>query len=518
MSLLDLIKKIEKIAKSQQGVHSVFRGDIYENWNKPDVQYISVNVAITNYTQHIIDAYDEYEVYLYCGDRLLQDNSNEYEVLTNTQRVLVNIISILDSDEKIDVVDEVQYINFVQSFADYVAGEYVRFNVRVPLDVNNCDLVLDEPIELTINKNGIYELNGNYRVTVAVPQCEEVIRELETQIETLETEKAELQESLNTALNQIEIDNNTISELQAAIEAKNAEIENLQNTIANLRNEISDKNADINNLQTQITELESEKTDLQNRLTEALNNIETLNTTIIDLQSDIEAKNALINDLNNTIVTLRDEITAKQTEIERLNSELDAINASINMERSTSIVDNGTYVSEDKLGWNNVIVNVSTGSDCEEVIRNLQAEIDRLENEVNSKNTEINNLQTQITQLENEKADLQNRLTEALNTIQTLNTTISELQATIEAKSEDINNLTLQIEALQRELDALKADINATRTVTYTANGTYVANEKIGYNEVIVNVPNLSYVEMTQAEYDALAVKDSNTFYGILPN
>lgn len=448
MSLLDLIKKIEEIAKSQQGVHSVFRGDIYDNWNKPDIQYISVNVAITNYTQHIIDAYDEYEVYLYCGDRLLQDNSNEYEVLTNTQRVLVNIISILDSYEKIDVVDEVQYVNFVQSFADYVAGEYVRFNVRVPLDVNNCDLVLDEPIELTINKNGIYEINGNYRVTVAVPLCEDVIRELETQIETLETEKAELQESLDTALNQIEVDNNTISELQAAIEAKNALIEELQTTITNLRNEIE----------------------------------------------------------------------AKQTEIERLNGEIDSINASINMERSTSIVDNGTYVSQDKLGWNKVIVNVSTGSNCEEVIRNLQAEIDRLENEVTSKNAEISNLQTQIETLETEKADLQNRLTEAQNTIQTLNTTITELQATIEAKSEDINNLSAQIATLQGELDALKADINATRTVTYTENGNYTTENKLGYNEVIVNVPTLSYVEMTQAEYDALAVKDSNTFYGILPN
>ena len=443
MSLLDLIKKIEKIAKSQQGVHSVFRGDIYDNWNKPDVQYISVNVAITNYTQHIIDAYDEYEVYLYCGDRLLQDNSNEYEVLTNTQRVLVNIISILDSYEKIDVVDEVQYVNFVQSFADYVAGEYVRFNVRVPLDVNNCDLVLDEPIELTINRNGIYEINGNYRVTVAVPQCEEVIAELQTQIDTLENEKAELQESLNTALNQIEVDNNTITELQAAIEAKNAEIENLQNTIVNLRNEIA----------------------------------------------------------------------AKQTEIERLNGELDAINASINTERSTSIVENGTYESQDKLGWNKVIVNVATGSDCEEVIRNLQAEIDRLENEVSSKNTEIVNLQAQITQLENDKTDLQNRLTEAQSTIQTLNNTITELNAVIEAKSDDINNLSAQITTLQGELDALKADINATRTVTYTANGSYTAENKLGYNVINVNVPTLGYVEMTQAEYDALEVKDNNKFY-----
>ena len=518
MSLLDLIKKIEDIAKSQQGVHSVFRGDIYDNWNKPDVQYISVNVAITNYTQHIIDAYDEYEVYLYCGDRLLQDNSNEYEVLTNTQRVLVNIISILDSYEKIDVVDEVQYVNFVQSFADYVAGEYVRFNVRVPLDVNNCDLVLDEPIELTINKNGIYELNGNYRVTVAVPQCEEVIRELQTQIDTLETEKAELQENLNTALNQIDVDNNTISELQAAIEEKNALINDLNNTIANLRNEISDKNTEITNLQTQITELNSEKSDLQNRLTEALNNIETLNTTIDNLQAAIEAKNALIEELQTTIANLRNEIATKQTEIERLNGELDAINASINAERSTSIVENGTYESQDKLGWNKVVVNVSTGSDCEEVIRNLQAEIDRLENEVATKNAEITNLESQISTLNSEKQTLQNSLTEAQNTIQTLNNTITELNVVIEAKSEDINNLSAQIATLQGELDALKADINATRTVTYTENGNYTTENKLGYNVINVNVPTLGYVEMTQAEYDALSVKDSNTFYGILPN
>ena len=442
MSLLDLIKKIENIAKSQQGVHSVFRGDIYENWNKPDVQYISVNVAITNYTQHIIDAYDEYEVYLYCGDRLLQDNSNEYEVLTNTQRVLVNIISILDSYEKIDVVDEVQYVNFVQSFADYVAGEYVRFNVRVPLDVNNCDLVLDEPIELTINRNGIYEINGNYRVTVAVQQgeCEEVIAELQTQIDTLETEKAELQESLNTALNQIEIDNNTITELQAAI----------------------------------------------------------------------EAKNALINDLNNTIANLRNEIATKQTEIERLNGELAAINASINAERSTSIVENGTYESQDKIGWNKVVVNVDTG---EETIRNLQAEIARLESDIASKNAEITNLQSQISTLNSEKQTLQNSLTEAQNTIETLNTTITELNAVIEAKSADINNLSAQIATLQGELDALQADINATRTVTYTANGTYTAENKIGYNEITVNVPSMTYVEMTQAQYDALETKDNNTFY-----
>ena len=66
---------------------------------------------------------------------------------------------------------------------------------------------------------------------------------------------------------------------------------------------------------------------------------------------------------------------------------------------------------------------------------------------------------------------------------------------------------------MQRELDALKSDINATRTVTYTENGNYTTENKLGYNVINVNVPTLGYVEMTQAEYDALGTKDINKFY-----
>ena len=94
-----------------------------------------------------------------------------------------------------------------------------------------------------------------------------------------------------------------------------------------------------------------------------------------------------------------------------------------------------------------------------------------------------------------------------------MNNTITELNATIESKNTEINNLSAQIATLQGELDALQADINATRTVTYTANGTYTAENKIGYNEIIVNVPSMTYVEMTQAQYDALEAKENNTFY-----
>lgn len=155
--------------------------------------------------------------------------------------------------------------------------------------------------------------------------------------------------------------------------------------------------------------------------------------------------------------------------------------------KKVTITQNGKY---QLIGRNDVTVYVIGG--CEEVIRELQE---------------------QIEELETEKAELQESLNTALNQIEIDNNTISELQATIEAKSEDINNLSVQITTLQGELDALKADINATRTVTYVSNGTYVSEEKIGFNKINVNVPTVKYVEMTQAQYDALTVKDNNTIY-----
>lgn len=60
----------------------------------------------------------------------------------------------------------------------------------------------------------------------------------------------------------------------------------------------------------------------------------------------------------------------------------------------------------------------------------------------------------------------------------------------------------------------------AAKSTTITENGTYVAQttDNIdGYSQVTVNIPSISYVELTQAEYDALAEKDNNTIYLITP-
>ena len=156
--------------------------------------------------------------------------------------------------------------------------------------------------------------------------------------------------------------------------------------------------------------------------------------------------------------------------------------------KKVNITQNGNY---QLIGRNDVTVDVK-GGNCEEVIRELQG---------------------QINVLENEKAELQESLNTALNQIEIDNNTISELQAAIEAKNAEISEKTTQIATLQGELDSLQSAIDATREVTYVSNGNYTTDEKIGFNKINVNVPTVTYVEMTQAQYDALSVKDNNTIY-----
>ena len=156
--------------------------------------------------------------------------------------------------------------------------------------------------------------------------------------------------------------------------------------------------------------------------------------------------------------------------------------------KKVTITQNGEY---QLVGRNDVTVDVK-GGNCEEVIRELQEQIDTLETE---------------------KAELQESLNTALNQIEVDNNTISELQAAIEEKNTEITNLSSQIATLQGELDALQSSIDATREVTYVENGSYIADEKIGFNKINVNVPTVTYVEMTQLQYNELSVKDKNTIY-----
>lgn len=114
-------------------------------------------------------------------------------------------------------------------------------------------------------------------------------------------------------------------------------------------------------------------------------------------------------------------------------------------ERVLEITENGEY---DVTNFNKANVLVVEGTDCEEVIKQLQEE---------------------ITDLENDKADLE-------DAINTLENEVQDLEGEIADKEADIIDLQDQINTIGK--------------YTITSNGTYTPEAGIlGWNEVVVNVP-----------------------------
>ena len=139
MNLQQLLHKIESFAKQQKFVNSVTIGDVYENWNgDPDKKYGALNIDTP---QLIVNSnMQQLQVFLYYGDRLVQDHSNEYEIKTTAELVLNNIVNYC---AEIGDVNEGWTINFfTQQFADELAGGYVSFYVEIEKPIGDC--LIDE--------------------------------------------------------------------------------------------------------------------------------------------------------------------------------------------------------------------------------------------------------------------------------------------------------------------------------------------------------------------------------------
>ena len=147
-------------------VKSVCDGDVYSNWNTTELKFASVNVAIENISR--TENQITYDLILYYGDRLLQDESNANAIVADGVNVLQTILNSLD--EELEVNTPIQYTPFAQSFADYLGGVYCRVTIAADFALGNC--LMDEapslPIyHLTLNVNdanlGSVAGAGNYR-------------------------------------------------------------------------------------------------------------------------------------------------------------------------------------------------------------------------------------------------------------------------------------------------------------------------------------------------------------------
>ena len=134
MNIQELITHIKNQASKLQMVKSILDGDVYKNWNTSQLKYGSVNVAVESITRN--DNYISYDIVLYYGDRLLQDDSNANAVYADGINVLQTIINSLE--EELEVSSPIQYTPFIQSFADYLGGVYCRLTISSEFTLGTC--------------------------------------------------------------------------------------------------------------------------------------------------------------------------------------------------------------------------------------------------------------------------------------------------------------------------------------------------------------------------------------------
>lgn len=138
MTLYKLVQDICNLGKAQPNVNFVTQGDIYQLNHNQDVDYPAF--VVTQGT-HSGSDYDEeqFTLTLFAVDRLVSDKSNEIDVQSWANSVLLSVIKNIGDFYIGTVQSGFKIQTFTEKFDSLCAGAYVTLAINV--DINDCDCV-----------------------------------------------------------------------------------------------------------------------------------------------------------------------------------------------------------------------------------------------------------------------------------------------------------------------------------------------------------------------------------------
>ena len=164
MTLYKLVQDVCNLGKAQPNVNFVTQGDIYQLNHNQDVDYPAF--VVTQGT-HSGSDYDEeqFTLTLFAVDRLVSDKSNEIDVQSWANGVLLSVIKNIGDFYIGTVQSGFKIQTFTEKFDSLCAGAYVTLAINV--DINDCDCV-SKSIGFVTSVNGqtgdVY-LNIPYKVS-----------------------------------------------------------------------------------------------------------------------------------------------------------------------------------------------------------------------------------------------------------------------------------------------------------------------------------------------------------------
>lgn len=132
MTLIDIIRRLERIIAAQPNIHTLVRNDVYKLDKIPDVRYGVVAWVQGVHQMDYRNRMATYQLYLYYIDRNTDRPNTATEIVSFGTQILNNII-LTFSGENI-YIDVASIQPFEQKFVDDCAGAYATLNIQVPID------------------------------------------------------------------------------------------------------------------------------------------------------------------------------------------------------------------------------------------------------------------------------------------------------------------------------------------------------------------------------------------------
>lgn len=122
MTLFEIINKLKDIAINKPNINYVGDGDVYTLNSLPNLDY---SVFFITQNEHSIDGNTiTYNLNLFYIDRIADSEDNVLNIQSDGILQLTNIINNLVFSEDVDVDGEINFVPFIQRFADNCAGVY----------------------------------------------------------------------------------------------------------------------------------------------------------------------------------------------------------------------------------------------------------------------------------------------------------------------------------------------------------------------------------------------------------
>ena len=138
MNVNGLFRLIKDIALQTKTVRSAYDGDVYTIWNTSETKYASFVVGLRSATK--ANNMRTYNVVMYYGDRLMQDDRNKNSVWDDAINTLQTVLNKLNSLDDVEVVGDYTFQTFEQKFEDILAGAYVEIAINAEDVLGGCEI------------------------------------------------------------------------------------------------------------------------------------------------------------------------------------------------------------------------------------------------------------------------------------------------------------------------------------------------------------------------------------------